>query len=468
MGKKLSMFLLAAFLLSGCAPGKMAERVDSLKFPSLENPAPHAYVKEQLSNGLTLFLMEDHSLPLVSFHAMIRTGSVYDPKGQAGLAEMSMEVIRTGGAEDLSGDETDEALEKIGAGISFGAGRDAGWAGGLADRENFARVFSIFTGMLKSPRFEEAKIELSKIRKNTEISRRNDDIEEIAGREFIKLVYGRENPYARTIEYETVKAVTRNDMVKFHRTFFQPGNIIIGVWGDFESGKMMEYIKESLGTWTAGKTPLPPLSGTDFDATQPSVNLVVKEDATQSVIMMGHMGLRRDDPDYFTALVISRILGAGWNSRFSRILRQEKGLAYSEWAGFWGEFGYPGPFSAGVQTQAERTTEAMELMQEEIRLISGKVTDEELSVAKEGIINSEVFWSDTTDKVMERLMRYQYYGYPSDYPGKLLEGIKKVTKEDISRVAKKNIFPDRLAILIVGNPEKFGSPLPEKINIIKP
>jgi len=99
MGKKLSMFLLAAFLLSGCAPGKMAERVDSLKFPSLENPAPHAYVKEQLSNGLTLFLMEDHSLPLVSFHAMIRTGSVYDPEGRRDLQRCPWKSLEQAGRE---------------------------------------------------------------------------------------------------------------------------------------------------------------------------------------------------------------------------------------------------------------------------------------------------------------------------------------------------------------------------------
>jgi zinc protease len=322
--------------------------------------------------------------------------------------------------------------------------------------------------MLKNPRFEETKIELSRIRKNTEISRRNDDIEEIAEREFRKLVYGKDSPYAGTSEYETIKAVTRDDMVKFHRTFFRPQNIIIGVWGDFESREILGYLVKSLGNWAEDNSSVFTPAGTDFATARPSVNLIIKKDATQSVIMMGHMGMRRDHPDYFTALVISRILGAGWQSRFSRILRQEKGLAYSIWAAFMGEFNYPGPFAAQAQTQSERTFEAVDLMKKEIEFISEGVTDEELLVAKEGIINSEVFWSDTRDKIMERLLRYEYYGYPLDYPQKLIEGVKKVTKEDISRVAQKHIFPEKLTVLIVGDPEKFGAPLPENVNIIKP
>ncbi len=468
MPKKMALLLLP-LLLSGCSVHRLANNYHTLRFPPLKTPENTPYVKQVFPNGLTVLLMEDNSLPLINFHAMITTGAIYDPKDKRGLAEMSFELIRTGGAGQLSGDEIDETLEHIGAQISCGVNWDLGWIGGLSDTENFNRVFSIFTDMLKNPSFEEDKIALSKIRKNSEILRRNDDIDEISARLFRKLLYGEDSPYARTIEYETVKSICRQDMIEFHRRFVRPQNIILGVWGDFKSSQMLEYLKESIGNWTVEEPPpLLPLPEISFPNPTPSINLAIKKDASQSVIIMGHIGLRRDDPDYFTALVLSRILGTGWHSRFSRNIRQQKGLAYSAWAGFWGEFGYPGPFYGYVQTQSERTFEAVELMQKEIRLILEGATPEEISVAKEGIINNEVFWSDTREKIMHRLMTYEYYGYPVDYPQKLIEGIKKVTAQDIISVAKKHILPDHLTVLIVGNPEKFGCPLPEGIKIIEP
>jgi len=468
MRKKAAFLALLPLLLSGCASIRRTNRVGHLVFPELRQGTPPAYTKNVLPNGLVLFLMEDRSLPLINCRALIRTGSALDPGDKKGLGEMTFEVMRTGGAGSLAGDEIDETLEHTGSSISAGIGRDSGSISALSDTENFPGVFAIFTAILKSPRFENGKIELARIGQVSTISRRNDDIIGIAEREFRKLLYGKDSPYARTAEYATVNSVTRDDMVEFHKTFFRPENIIIGVWGDFTTGEMVETVKEAFGQWQGKGSPAPPdFPEAAFIPSGPPVNLIVKKDASQSVIMMGHRGLRRDHPDYFTAIVTSRILGMGEYSRFSRSIRQKRGLAYSTWAGFTGGFGYPGPFSASAQTQAGRTLEAMELMREEIKLISKGVTDEELSVAKEGIVNSEVFWSDTTDKIMDRLMRYEYYGYPGDYPQLLLEGVERVSREDIPEFAKKHIFPGGLTVLIVGNPEKFGAPLPGETNIIE-
>ncbi len=463
--KRVFLLAMAALILAGCAtlnlPGP-----DMLRFPELRTfETPH-YVKEKLDNGMVIFLMEDRSLPLINFQALIRTGSIYEPSEKTGLAEITIETLRTGGAGGMSGDEIDDELEKIGAYISTGINRDSATIEGLSHKEHFPLVFDIFYKILTAPDFQQDKIELSVIRKKGEISRRNDDISGIADREFRRLLYGKNSPYARISEYETIDKVCRQDIVSFYKEYFHPENLILGVWGDFESSEMLDFIRKTFSGWKRGGIQAPENPEVEFPA-EGSTTLIVKKDTSQSVIVMGHRGIRRDHPDYFTAVVLSRILGAGWYSRFSRNLRQEKGLAYEIWAGFIAEFDYPGLFICKAQTRQDRTSECIALMKKEIELIRQGITDEELAVAKEGILNNEVFWSDTKDKIINRLIRYEYYGYPPDYQDKLIEGVKRVTREDVLRIAKELLFPENLTLLVVGNPEKFDAPLPTNTRIIE-
>ena len=223
--------------------------------------------------------------------------------------------------------------------------------------------------------------------------------------------------------------------------------------GDFETKDITEIVKRTFGLWQKEETERQEKPPVEFAGNDGSFNIIKKEDATQSVIVMGHKGLQRNNPDYPVAVVLSRALGAGWNSRFSKILRQEKGLAYEVWAVFSAEFDHPGLFIAKAQTKVEKTIEAVELMKREIKRIQGGITKEELDVAKEGFINSEVFWSDTKDKIINRILIYEYYGYPYNYPEKLMEEIKKVSGEDIKRVAEKYLFPEKLTVIVIGNLE---------------
>jgi len=460
---KKAIIICLAIFLTGCAT--VSEKpYEKIKFPELKKVEKPQFTKEKLENGITVFLMEDHSLPLISFKALVRTGTIYEPAEKTGLGEITFETMRTGGAGERSGDEIDTFLESTGASISTGIGTDIGWIEGICHRKNFYFVFSIFKGIITAPSFEPEKVELAIIRKRGEISRRNDEISEIADREFRRIIYGKDSPYGRTPEYETIAHITRQDIINFYNGAFYPEGIILGIWGDFDSKDMLEIVRRTFGKWNKEKIEKakPPVEFADDG----SFNLIVKKEATQSVIIMGHRGLQRNDPDYFAAIVLSRALGAGWNSRFSRILRQEKGLAYEIWATFAGEFDRPGLFIAKAQARSDRTMEAVELMKEEIKRMADGISEEELDVAKEGIINSEVFWSDTKDEIINRLLTYEYYGYPYDYPEKLIDGVKKVSGEDIKMVAKKYIYPDRLTVLIVGNPERFDAPLPHNTKTI--
>lgn len=466
MKKALAVILtLAGMMLAGCA-SVQGVKPETLRYPELRKVETPQYTRQRLSNGMVVFLMEDRSLPLINFQALVRTGSAYEPAGKAGLAKMTLETLRTGGAGKMSGDEIDAVLESIGAYISAGAGRDSASIGGLCHVKNFPLVFGLFRDILIEPSFSQNKIDLCVIGKHGAISRRNDNISDIADRELMRLIYGKESPYARIEEYETIDSIGRKDIVSFHNKYFHPENIILGVWGDFDSPEMLKTVKEKFEVWPSKGIIRVGLPTVEFPAGS-STNLIERKDANQSVIVMGHGGIRRDHPDYFATVVLSRILGAGWHSRFSRTLRQQKGLAYETWASFIAEFGYPGFFMAKAQTRQERTSEAIELMKNEMESLKLGVTDEELAVAKEGILNSEVFWSDTKDKIIARLMRYEYYGYPLDYPARLVEGIRKVTGEDIVRVAEELLRPENLTVLVVGNPENFDAPLPPDTRILK-
>lgn len=458
--KKGIIFLLVPVFLIGCFPKRDTTRdFQRLEFVELEPIEVPEYTRRELKNGMIVYLMEDRTLPLIHFKALIKTGSIWDPQDKAGLCDITFEVIRTGGGGQRTGNEIDMKLEKVGAQIEAGADRDMGWVCGFSLKDNFNEIFSVFGDILRNPLFDQAKIELAKIKIRGLIARRNDNIEELANREFRRLIYGRDNPYARIVEYKTIEKITRNDLVLFYNNFFHPNNIVLGLWGDFESEEMLKKVESIFGDWEPREIQFPEKPIIEQEPIA-SFNLVIRKEATQSAIRMGHLGIRRDHPDYFASIVLSKILGAGWHSRFGRRLRTEEGLAYEVWAWQTAEFDYPGLFIATAQTSLGRTIEAITLMKREIELIRQKeVSYEELKVGKESILNAAVFWFDTKDEIIERLMRYEYYGYPLDYIKRLIEGIKEVTKNDILRVARAHLKPDKLTILVVGNPEFFDKPL---------
>jgi len=229
--------LIACSLLLAAGPTWGGKSIDSLAFPSLnkfEIPKPDRQV---LANGMTVYLLEDHTLPRVNFSAAIRLcGDYLEPPDKTGLAAMTGEVIRTGGTTTMAGDKIDEELEAIGAYVETGISTTSGSvnAGGLS--EYAGKIAGIMADVLRHPVFIEDKIELARTSQRTEISRRNDEPFSILIREFRELMYGAESPYARYAEYATIDAVTRQDMIDFHSKYVQPNNIQLAVWG-FQEGR---------------------------------------------------------------------------------------------------------------------------------------------------------------------------------------------------------------------------------------
>lgn len=214
--------------------------------PPLKIPEP---VEFTLSNGMKVFLLEDHELPLVSGAALIRTGNLFDPDGKHGVAQLTGEVLRSGGTKTKTGDQLDEQLENVAASVESEIGESSGTMSFSCLKENTARVLETFKDLLTSAEFRADKVDLSKTQMRSAISRRNDDPDGIAQREFASLVYGRNTPYGWEIEYADVDNIHRQDLLDFYHRYYFPANITLEVYGDFSAAEMKAQLQKLFGDW---------------------------------------------------------------------------------------------------------------------------------------------------------------------------------------------------------------------------
>lgn len=413
----------------------------------------------KLKNGIRLFLLEDHDLPFIKLEARFVAGSAWEPADKAGLAGITGTVMRTGGSLTMPGDQVDEELEKIAASVETGIGQLEGSAGLSTLKEHFDKVLAIYADLLRHPAFPPEKIDLAKIEYKSGISRRNDQVNQIAMREYMQLIYGADSPYARDEEYASIDAITRDDLIAFHKKYLQPKGMVMAVWGDFKTSEMVAKLKKTFESWPPASSPLPKAPIVDYHY-QRTVNLVSKTDINQSNIWLGHIGGLKNTPDEAALIMMNEILSGGFASRLFSRLRSNEGLAYNVSGAYGTDIYYPGVFYMQLQTQSGRTVEAINSMLREMKLMATEpVTDAELRYARDSWLNSYVFNFDSKDEVIGRMASYAYYGLPLDYLQKLRQQIEKVTTKDVQSVAQKYLRPEAVQILVVGNPGEFGEPL---------
>ena len=454
---------ILCFAVSSCSQRQLVHwgRADykSLAYPKLGDIVVPEVERHTLSNGMRLFLLEDHELPLVSVSARIRTGSVYEPADKIGLAAITGNVMRTGGTKSRTGDELDEQLERIAASVETGIGLTSGSAVMSVLKKDVDTGLAILADVLMNPAFREDKIALAKMQVRSSIARRNDNVGSIAGREFDKLIYGAESVYARHTEYATIDNISRDDLVAFHKRFYHPNNMMLAACGDFDTREMIKKIEAAFGGWQKGEVKLAEMPKVSYEF-RPTVNQIRKDDINQSNIYMGHIGGLVSDPDYFALVVMNRILGGGFTGRLFKNVRSREGLAYSVFGTYSSNYTFPGVFYVGCQTKSESTVHAIRAMMEEVRKIrESEVTDEELALAKDSFLNAFVFNFDSKGEIVRRLMTYEYFGYPPDFLQKTKANVEKVSKADVLRVAREHLKPDKMQILAVGRPQDFDEPL---------
>jgi len=423
-------------------------------------PAFHPQEPEriELPNGLVIFLQEDHELPLIDGIARIRGGSRSEPKDRVGMLDMYGEVWRTGGTKTQTGDQLDDYLEIRAAKVETNSNADSTTISWSCLKEDVDDVFRVFNDLLRNPEFRADKLDLAKKEMADAISRRNDDVRGIAGREATMLAYGKNNPYARQPEYATVDAVTQQDLIAWHSNHVHPNDIIIGVVGDFDSAAMEAKLRQAFADWPKG--PDYKAAEIQLDPAKPGYYLITKSDVNQSSIRMVKLGIRRDNPDFYAATVFNEAFGGGFSSRLVQDLRSAKGLAYAVGGGIGSAFDHQGVAEISMGTKSESTIEAIQGIYAEIDDLAKKpITDAEIKRAKDSILNSFVFNFDSPEKVLRERMAYEFYGYPADFLERYRAGIEKVQTADVNRVAAKYLQKDQLAVLVVGNSDQFDKPL---------
>jgi len=444
-------------LLTALAPAQV-KPWNQIQAPPLPAFKPQQPVRVQLPNGMVIFLQPDHELPLIEATARIRGGSIYAPANKAGMMALYGEVWRTGGTKTKTGDQMDDFLEARAAKIETDGESDSTTISLNCLKGDFDAVFEMFLDLLHNPEVRADKLELAKDQMYTEISRRNDEVDGIVHRESRIIAYGKDNPYARVAEYSTVASVKREDLLDWHQQYVHPNNIIFGITGDFDPKAMQAKLEQAFGSWQKGPDAKQP--DIKFTEPKPGVYFISKSDVNQSSIAMLDLGIERSNPDYFAVSVMNEVFGGGFSSRLFNNIRSKLGLAYNVGGGVGYGWDHPGLTNIEMQTKSATTVDGIQALNNEIDdLQKNATTPEELKRAKDNILNSFIFRFDTPEKVLREKMNYEFYHYPLDFLERYRAEVEKVTADDVTRVARKYVHKERMAVMVLGNDTEFGKPL---------
>jgi zinc protease len=441
------------------AHAQVASRVGDLRYPPLKDfqiPQPERVV---LDNGLVVMLLEDRELPLVEATALVRIGSRLDPPGKTGLAELGASVLRTGGTERMPSDQLDLWLESRAASIEASARRDQGRVTLSALAQDFPEVLRVFADVLRRPAFDAARLEVVRNQSVAGVTRQNDEADEILFREFAKLVYGPDSPYASQETLASLRAIRREDLVQWHRQSFHPDRIVLGLVGDFRRDEALRLVREAFGDWPRG----PQAASREIPfRTQPTPGVfwVEKNDMAQSNLLLGHLGIRKDHPDYYAVEVLNYVLSGSFAARLINEVRTRKGLAYSVQGGVDSEWDHPGMVYLYATTKTATTGAGIQALLDEAHgLQTRPPTEEEVDKARQGLLSSFVFNVDSKREVLAQQLAFEFFGYPLDWLARYRAGLEAVTVEQVRAAAVRHIRPEDLSILVVGPAEGRDRPL---------
>ena len=429
-----------------------------LKFPAPRPVAMPAFVLVTLSNGMRLYLVEDHEVPLIHGLAMVRTGNLFDPPDKVGVAAITGQVMRTGGANSRTGDQINEQLDNVGGAVDSAIGESNGTLVFEALKAHTDEVLAVFKDVMTAPEFRQDKIDLAKQQLRAGIARRNDDPLGIVQREFTNTAYGKDTPYGWRQEYAHIDRINRADLQSFHRRYYFPKNIMLAVWGDFDSAGMQARIEKLFADWTAEQPPVPDFPQVNA-APAPGTFLVQKSDAQQTLFAMGLLGGEIKDKDFAALEIMAEILGGGSRGRLFQAIGKKgdtSGIS-ARWAA---NFDHPGLFQISGALRPFATVSALKAVNAEVsRIRAAEVADEELKAAQDRLLNRLAFSLDTKQKMVQQLLLEAYFGYPKDFVEQYRQALAKVTRADVLRVAKERLDPARMTLVAVGNPVTFQEPL---------
>ena len=449
----LCCLIAAAAFVPAQERGAIPPNPRDLKFPPLEfqPPKPNAY-RQVMANQVVGYFVEDHELPLVNISVTVRTGSYLDPAGKWGLSAAVGSLMRSGGTERYEAEDFDEEADFLAANISSAVG----WTEGVASVNFLAKdadkALELFFEMLRHPAFRQDRLDLYKSQQLQQIERRNDRTDSIESREWNRLTRGDEFFTSILPTKASVSSLTREDLLAFHKTYYIPANFIFAVSGDFRTDELKTKLEQAMAGWTGGGERVPPVPQPDYTPV-PGVYMVNKADVNQARVSLGHLGIRRGNPDEFAIDMMNDILGgSGFTSRIMNRVRSDEGLAYSAGSSFAPGVYYEGVFRAYFQSKSATAAQATQIVLDEIEGIrKERVSADELETVKNNAIEIFPRFFSTPAAVAGTFANDEFTGRPAGYWETYRDNIRKVSVDDVLRVAQKYLHPDKLVILAVGN-----------------
>jgi predicted Zn-dependent peptidase len=403
-----------------------------------------------LKNGMAVYIAEDRALPLVSLSLTVRVGSWLDPEGKEGLAAFTGSQMRRGGTKSLTAEELDEKLDFLAAQVGSGIGPTSGSASLNCLSDNLDEALRVVVEMLREPRFQEDRLALAKEQELQEMKKRNDDSADIEGREWGVLLYGEGFFTNRFATEASVKGITREDLLAFHRKYYHPASMIAAVSGSFSRPEMIRKLEAAFAGWPSAKPTPPPVPATISPAAAGLYR--IEKDVNQGRVSIGLPTVKRDHPDVYALEVMNDILGgSGFTARITRTVRSNEGLAYSAGSGLSAGVWYPGRFRAAFQSKSRSIPYATSLVMDEIRkLREDAVTPEELDTIKNSLI--QTFPSNFASKAqsMAIFASDEYTKRDPSYWKTYRDRIRAVTAADVRRVAREHLVPEKMVVLVVG------------------
>jgi zinc protease len=441
-----------------------------LKYPPLHAVRPPEVTVASLPNGLKLYLAEDHELPVMGGVVMIRTGSVFDPPERIGLAALAGNLLRNGGTAVKTGDQVDDALQRLGMTMDSSIGESAGLVRFTSVKQNAEPALVLLREVLTQAEFRQDRLEQAKKLLRDRIAHRNDDLAETAQRELSSLIFGKDTPFGWQPEYAGVDRITRKDLRNFHKRFFFPSNVMLGLWGDFSAPQMKDLVEKVFGSWDAAGQP--PAIPAPQSAPAPGLYLAEGTQAQVSYVALGQPGGLISDKD-FPALDVMGALFSQLQARLTQHARSQvgpasvalRGVTVEDVRADWGgRLDRQGLFVVQCASRGAATVDVIKAVQADIeRMRSVEVSEEELNSAKSSLLSQLSSLWDNPAKAFERWMRQEYYGHARDFPQRYQAGVMGVTRADVVRVAKQYLNPASLTTMVIGNPQVFSTPL-ERLN----
>ncbi len=407
----------------------------------------------QLDNGMVLLLAEKHDIPMVTVNMAIKAGNTAVAGDKPGLASITAALL-TQGTTKRTANHISSEIDFIGGSLSTGGGDDFATAGLRVLKKDIRTGFDLLSDVIRNPVFDQGEIDRKVKSTLAEIRRQKEEPNIVASEAFQKAVYGG-HAYGRTGDdiAAYLPKLTRQDIIDFYEARYCPDNTIIAVVGDVSEKEVVSLLNEYFNGWKRNGQPLPaPIAPPVIEKT--SIRKIDKNIA-QANIVMGHIGISRENPDFYAVSIMNYILGGGgFSSRLMDNIRDNKGLAYDVHSSFAAQK-ETGIFEVGIQTKNESANDVINETFKEIRRIrTDLVSEKELADAKAYLTGSFPLRMDTSSKIAGMLTSIEIYNLGLDYPQKYASLINSVTREDIQRVAKKYLHPDRLVIVVVADQEK--------------